>query len=261
MSFLQQVGVLILTYNEAPNIARTLDALAAFPEVVVLDSGSTDQTLEVAARYPNTRTATRPFDKHAAQWNFGLTGCMLTRDWILALDADYRVPGDLVDEIARLSPASTVGGYRISFRYCIHGHPLTGTLYPPVVALYRREGAHYVQSGHTQRVVVKGELQDLRARIDHDDRKPLSRWLTAQQSYARLEADYLLETPRGNLRRADRLRLMGWPSPMLTFFYTLFGKGCIFDGWAGWSYVLQRTIAETMLALELVDRRLRQNRT
>jgi glycosyltransferase involved in cell wall biosynthesis len=258
MNFLQQTGVLILTYNEDPNIARTLDALAAFPEVVVLDSGSSDDTLNILARYPNTRLATRAFDTHAAQWNFGLTGCGLTREWVLALDADYRVSSDLVDEIAQLSPSNAVGGYRVSFRYCIHGHPLSGTLYPPAVALYRRKSAHYIQRGHTQRAIVQGEIQGLRGRIDHDDRKPLSRWLQAQQHYARLEADYLLCTPRRELRRADRLRLMGWPSPLLTFLYTLIGKGCIFDGWAGWFYVLQRTLAETMLALEIVDRRLRE---
>jgi hypothetical protein len=154
-----------------------------------------------------------------------------------------------------------VGGYLVSFRYCIHGRPLSGTLYPPVVALYRREGARYVQHGHTQRAVVRGGIERLRGRIDHDDRKPLSRWLSAQQNYARLEADYLLAKPRRELRRTDRLRLMGWPSPMLTFLYTLIGKGCIFDGWAGWSYVLQRTLAETVLALEIVDRRLRGRST
>ena len=50
---------------------------------------------------------------------------------------------------------------------------------------------------------------------------------------------------------------MAWPSPILVFLYTLLAKGCILDGWPGWFYVLQRTLAETMIAIELVDRRLR----
>ena len=50
---------------------------------------------------------------------------------------------------------------------------------------------------------------------------------------------------------------MGWPAPILVFLYTLVWKRCILDGWAGWLYVLQRTLAEVMLALEIVDRRLR----
>jgi glycosyltransferase involved in cell wall biosynthesis len=258
MSFLDQVTVLILTYNEAPNIARTLDPLTAFPEVVVVDSGSTDGTLDILVRYPRTRVVTRAFDTHAAQWNYGLEACGLAREWVLALDADYRLPPALVDEIARLSPPSTLAGYRIAFRYCVFGQPLSGTLYPPVLALYRRKNVHYVQHGHTQRPVVRGEISELRGRIDHDDRKPLAHWLSAQQRYAKLEADYLLDTSSRELRRTDRIRLMGWPSPILMFFYTLIGKGCLFDGWAGWLYVLQRTLAETMIVLEIVDRRLRK---
>jgi hypothetical protein len=50
---------------------------------------------------------------------------------------------------------------------------------------------------------------------------------------------------------------MGWPAPVAVFFYTLLWKGCILDGWPGWLYVLQRTLAETMIALEVVDRRIR----
>ena len=49
---------------------------------------------------------------------------------------------------------------------------------------------------------------------------------------------------------------MAWPSPILVFLYTLLAKGCILDGWPGWFYVMQRTLAETMIAIELVDRRL-----
>ena len=126
-----------------------------------------------------------------------------------------------------------------------------------MIALYRRERAHYVQEGHTQRVVVDGTVAYLQGLIDHDDRKPLSRWFASQQKYAKLEADHLLSTPRASLRRADKIRLMAWPAPILVFLYTLIAKGCILDGWPGWLYVLQRTLAETMIAIELVDRRLR----
>ena len=61
-----------------------------------------------------------------------------------------------------------------------------------------------------------------------------------------------------DLLPVDRIRRMGWLSPFLVFFYTLIFKGCIFDGWAGWLYVLQRTNAEMMIALEIIDRRLRR---
>ena len=100
----------------------------------------------------------------------------------------------------------------------------------------------------------------MRGIVYHDDRKKLSRWLAAQQRYAADEADYLLDNAlrAGRpLARADRVRLMGWPAPFAALFYVIFVKGCILDGWPGWYYALQRLLAETLLALEILDRRCR----
>lgn len=258
MNFLDQIGVLILTYNEAPNIGRTLGVLRAFPEIVVLDSGSDDATPSIVNGFANARLIARPFDEHAKQWNYGLTQCGLTRPWVLALDADYFLPADFVDEISRLAPCDQISAYRANFRYCMNGRPLSGALYTPVVVLFRRDRARYVQKGHTQRLVVDGAIGALKKRIDHDDRKPLSRWLQSQQRYARLEAAYLLGMQRENMRLADRIRLTGWAAPLLVFLYSLIWRRCLLDGWRGWLYVLQRTLAETMIALEIVDQRLQR---
>src|SRR5262245_30075068 len=135
MSFLDQISVLILTNNEASNIRRTLEALSAFTDILVLDSGSTDETIEIVKRDSDARIVTRPFDSHAPQWNYGVSQCR--KPWVLALDADYVVPVALIDEIARLAPKPSVGGYRASFRFFVCGRPLRGALYPPVVVLYR----------------------------------------------------------------------------------------------------------------------------
>lgn len=259
MSLIDQVTVLILTFNEAPNIGRTIERLGAFSEIVILDSGSDDRTKEIVSGFPNVRLVTRAFDKHANQWNFGLDQCAVTRPWILALDADYVVSEALVAEITELSPGAQTSGYRTSFRYCLFGRPLYGNLYPAVITLFRREKGRYRQTGHTQRLVIEGAVEDLNAKIDHDDRKPLSRWFSAQQKYAALEAEHLLAVPNESLRRSDKLRLMAWSAPILVFFYTLFGKGCILSGWRGWFYVLQRTLVEIMIALEIIDRRLRRS--
>jgi glycosyltransferase involved in cell wall biosynthesis len=257
MSLLDRIIVLILTYNEEANIGRTLDGVAWAKRIVVVDSGSTDRTAEIVRAYPQAELVVRSFDTHEAQWNFGLAVCGNDSEWILALDADYRLDQACRDEIAVLTPDDDVVGYRARFRYCMMGRPLRGNLYPPVVALYRRSRAHYTQSGHTQRLVANGRIADLKSKIDHDDRKPLSRWLSAQQRYAELEADHLVSTPTSELRRVDRIRRMGWPAPFLVFFYTLIVKRCIFDGGRGWMYVLQRTAAEVMIALNVVDARLR----
>lgn len=257
MSLLERTSVLILTYNEAPNIARTLEALARFNSITVLDSGSTDETADIVAGFPNARFISRPFDDHASQWNFGLGVVGNEREWVLALDADYVLTPELIEEIDRLEPATDVTGFRIAFGYCVLGKALRGSLYPPSVCLFRRAKGVYRQEGHTQRVVLPGRIQDLAGRILHDDRKPLGRWLDSQRKYARLEADYLYDKKKQDLRKIDKIRLTGWLGPPLVFLYTLFYKGCIRDGWAGWLYVLQRLIAETMIALEVVDRKMR----
>jgi hypothetical protein len=97
---------------------------------------------------------------------------------------------------------------------------------------------------------------DLRAPIYHDDRKPMQRWIASQQKYAAEEARHLLLTPISQLSRSDRLRRMAWPMPGLVFLYTLLAKRCLLDGWPGWVYVLERTIAESMIALEISKQRL-----
>lgn len=257
MNFQRSVDVLILTFNEEANLARTLDALTSFPSVVVLDSGSTDATLEIAARYPNVRVCTRPFDNHAAQWNHGIHACGLTAGWVLALDADYVLTPALVQEIAHLEPTPLVAGYRAGFRYCIHGRQLTGSLYPPVTILYRREGAIYEQDGHTQRVRIGGQVNALAAPALHDDRKPMSAWLAAQDRYARLECRLLLSTPWSRLGWRDRLRRMVVITPWLVPLYCLtIGRGLL-DGHAGLFYAVQRGIAEAILSLRLLETHLR----
>ncbi|MEZ5855412.1 MAG: glycosyltransferase family 2 protein [Hyphomicrobiaceae bacterium] len=257
MTFLDQITVLVLTFNEEDNIQQTLAALTRFSQVVVLDSGSTDSTAAKVEKFPNARLCVRAFDQHARQWNYGLEDCQIETPWVLALDADYQLSEALVDEIANLRPTEEVVGFSASFRYCVFGRPLKGSLYPPVIVLYRKAHARYIQQGHTQRLKIAGPTGTLTAKILHDDRKPLARWLSSQQNYARLEAAHLLSTPRGELRTVDRIRLRAWLAPFVVFFYTLIIKRCIFDGWPGWYYALQRMVAETFIALAILDRRLR----
>lgn len=253
MSFLDHVEILLLTWNEEANLARTLGALRDFPRVVVLDSGSTDTTLEIAARHANVRVCSRPFDNHAAQWNHGLAECGITAPWVLALDADYVLPPDIVREVANLQPPDSVTGYWARFRYCIDGKPLSGSLYPPVMVLFRRSGARYVQNGHTQRLVTQGQARTLDGRVLHDDRKPLAAWLAAQDRYARLECRLLRSTSWGELGWRDRLRRAAFITPWLVPLYCLtVGRGLL-DGRRGLYYAMQRGIAEAILSARLLQ--------
>lgn len=255
MTLVDEVTALVLTCNEEDNIGRTLASVRWVPRILVIDSGSSDRTLAIVGRFPQAEVVARAFDSFAAQCNFGLS--RVASPWVLSLDADYVVSESLAREIRSLAPAEGVGGFRASFIYRVYGRDLRSSLYPPRTVLYRKDMANYRDAGHGHRVEVVGPVVPLRGPIYHDDRKPLSRWLGSQQRYAKLEADYLLAAKRADLGRADRIRLMGWPAPFLAFFYTLIVKRCALDGWAGWLYVLQRTVAEAMIALEIADRRIR----
>jgi glycosyltransferase involved in cell wall biosynthesis len=251
---LNDITPLILTYNESPNIGRTLAALAWARDIVIVDSQSSDDTRAIAARHPSVRIFERAFTTHEEQWNFGLEQTGITTPWVLALDADFLLTDDVVGEISRLAPAPDVTGYRASFTYCIDGQPLRSAVYPPVTVLYRRGAARYRQDGHTQRVHVTGTVLPLTSPIRHDDRKGLSHWIASQVRYMRLEADKLTAASSHSLGLADRVRKLIVVAPPAVFLYCLFGRGGVLDGWRGLFYALQRATAELILSLSLVER-------
>jgi len=252
---LHEITPMILTLNEEANIGRTLAKLTWAERILVIDSGSTDRTLEIIRQHPRAVVVRREFDGAAAQCNFGLT--QIDSEWVLSLDADYVLSDELISEIENLRPTDNICGFWARFVYQIFGHALQASVYPPRAVLYRRSAARYVDEGHTQRVRIDGELLHLNHPIYHDDRKPISRWFSSQARYASLEANHLLSRDTGKLDSADRLRLLILPAPILMFFYVLLVKRCLLDGWSGWYYTFQRVCAETMLSIELLDRRLR----
>jgi hypothetical protein len=143
------------------------------------------------------------------------------------------------------------------FRYCVLGRPLRATLYPPRAVLFRKDRSRYIQDGHTQQLKTEGRTAMLDGLIDHDDAKPLSHWFWSQDRYATLEAAKLREVPDASLSFQDRVRQKIIFAPVLVFFYVLLGKGLILDGWPGWYYVFQRTLAEIMLSLRLLEEKLK----
>ena len=251
-----KITPLILTFDEAPNIERTLARLGWAKDIVVVDSASTDGTREILARFPSVRVFEHKFTTHADKWNFGLKQTGIRSAWVLALDADYVLSDDLVEELGRLDPDTSVAGFQARFKYCVHGTPLRGGAYPPVTVLYRLSNSCYVQDGHTQRLLTVGKIGRLKSPIFHDDRKPLARWFDSQVRNMRLEADKLLSVAFWDLGLADRLRRMIVVAPLAMLFFCLVVRGNILDGWPGIFYALQRTTAEAMLSLFLLQRKL-----
>jgi glycosyltransferase involved in cell wall biosynthesis len=118
------VTPVVLTFNEEANIDRLLGDLTWASTVVVVDSGSTDRTREIAGHYGNVRWVARPFDTHAAQWRHGIDAA--PTEYVLALDADYRVPPEFVRELDEVFLRGRYDGGIAGFDYHIHGRPLWG---------------------------------------------------------------------------------------------------------------------------------------
>jgi glycosyltransferase involved in cell wall biosynthesis len=248
---LSAITPLILTFNEEANIGRVLSRLTWAKQILVVDSGSQDRTVEIASSWPQVRVIERQFDNFAAQLNFGLD--QLTTPWVLCLDADYVLSKELVTELEQNDALLNCDGYYANFRYCVNGRPLRGSLYPDRVVLFAHDKARYRSDGHAQQLELVGTTGHLKAPIYHDDRKPLSAWLAAQERYAALEVEKLSDNSGHRLKFVDRLRQAGWVAPLIMPFYCLFAKGLILDGKAGVFYTLQRTYAELLLSLKLLE--------
>ena len=100
--------VLILTYNERENIGRTLEALRWADRVLIVDSYSTDDTLQIAGGFPNVQVVQRPFESFASQCNFGLE--QIGTEWVLSIDADYVLTSELIGEIRGLTDDAATAG-------------------------------------------------------------------------------------------------------------------------------------------------------
>lgn len=251
---LDEITPLILTWNEAANIERTLDGLRWAKRVVVLDSGSSDDTRAIATRFPNVDWHHRDFDSHSAQCNYALSELLADAPWVLSMDADYRVSPALVEELAGLPVDEEVVGARAGFIYCVNGVPLRGGLYPPRVVLYRPGSARYGQDGHAHKLRIQGKLLQLRNRLLHDDRKPVQYFLRNQRRYAALEARWLWSQRWFDLGWSGRARRLLVIAPWLVPLIVLVVRGGLLDGRAGLRYALERGWAESLLAWELGKR-------
>lgn len=248
---LEQITPLILTYNESPNINRTLAKLTWAKRIVIIDSFSDDGTLEIISQYLQVEIFQRKFDTHAMQWNFGLE--KIKTEWVLSLDADYTLSDQLILELEKLQPPLQVDGYFVGFKYCVFGKPLRGTILPPRQLLFRHANASYTDDGHTQLLKVKNQSRHLSSFIYHDDHKSLSRWLWAQHRYHEIEANKLINSQWNELSIADKVRTLKIISPFAVLIYCLIIKGGILDGLYGWYYAFQRVLAEIDISLRLIE--------
>lgn len=246
---------MVLTWNEGPNLARCLRALDWAERVLVLDSGSTDDTEAVARSFGNVRWAVRPFDSFGGQWRHAVTLTRDDADYLLALDADMTVPPAFVDELREVVALGAPGGL-VSFEYRLLGSALRGSVYPPQIRVFRPADVRIEQVGHNQEFSVAGRVHRFRTPWIHDDRKPLERWASNQVSYSALEERRLFEGARPRLR--DRLRRLG-VMPAVIGPYAWLRAGGPLAGAAAVRYALERTVYEALLAIRVMNRKLERD--
>lgn len=244
---LEDVCVVVLTFNEEENIGRTLSRLDWAKKVIIVDSGSEDSTLDIAKQHQNVQIEYREFDTHAGKWNHALTLVPPEFEWVLALDADFYLKDEFIDAMAGGSLSAEYDGFSVEFGFKLDGRPIRCSVYTRRVVLHRRSGTRYFQDGHACRLDRTGlKIQELGELIIHDDRKPFLRWFQNQPQYAIRESDP--DTVRkSRLRRG--LRAFPIAASIAMFAYIYFFKLGILDGKAGLDYASRMAYAEFSIGL------------
>ncbi len=240
---LSEITPVVLTFNEAVNIGRALDSLVWAREVLLVDSGSTDETRQIAERYPNVRCVTRRFDDYKGQWTFGLRESGLKTPFALALDADMTASPELIDELRSLDPSSLAGGI-VPFAYAFYGTELLGSLLAPQLRLLRVEKVRIENSGHGHAFFADGPVKHLKGKLIHDDRKPVEAWVSSQLRYSKIELGRLRDK-----RLLSVLRRRMPLTPLLVCAYAYMRAGGPLRGAAARRYAWERGIFECLLRL------------
>lgn len=268
------ISVLILTKNEERNLPSCLQSVAWCDDIVVLDSGSTDRTAELAAA-AGARVAVRAFTNFAEQRNWGQTAVEFRHPWVFHLDADEHFTPELRAEceaIARGGPgddADAPQGYLVAPRMFFRGRWIPHcTDYPAYQARFvRARDFRFVQVGHGQREAPEMRVAKLRANYTHDlSACSEDEWRAKHRRYAREEAAEirahpvslgeiarrLRRGPRLERRRALKRLWFRLPfRPALRFLYQYLWRGGCLDGAAGLAYCRLLRQYEAMIAREL----------
>jgi len=201
------VSVVILTFNSAATIGATLESVAGLSDDVhVVDSGSTDATLEIA-RAAGAQIAAHPFESYGAQRNWAIATLALKHAWQLHLDSDERVSPELAAELARLfagdGPPAAIAGYYLPRLVHFHRQPIRhGGMWPIFhMRLFRGGRGRCEERKYDQHFYVDGPTARLAAPMIDDIRLPLGEWTARHNRWADAEVDEIMNpTPRGVVR-------------------------------------------------------------
>jgi glycosyltransferase involved in cell wall biosynthesis len=232
------LSVAIITLNEEENLARTLESVRFADEVIIVDSGSTDRTLDIARRFGAT-ISERPWPGFAAQKNFAISQCSGT--WILSLDADEELSRELQVQIQSVLPTNPpIDAYFLRRRNLFLGRWIKrGGFYPdPKLRLFRRTAANF---SHTpmfedrpvhETITFDGAADTLDYDIIHHAYPTISHYIEHMDRYSNIGAARLA-AKGGAANSRIGFFLGAFLVPQLNFLWTYFILLGLLDGREG----------------------------
>ena len=197
-----KVSVIITTLNEAENLPRCLAALTDFDEVIIVDSGSTDETRHIAAQYDAIFYDYQWNGAYPKKRQWCLDNITTKHDYIFFVDADEEVTTDLVDEIKKLDFQKS--GYFVKGRYCWDNKTLQYGLQNNKLVLFHRQKFEFPViddlhdfsmgeiEGHYQPILKaggrQGQIDQLSQPLNHFAHDNRDKWCSRHQRYAAWEA-------------------------------------------------------------------------
>jgi len=265
-----KLSVIILTYNEEINIQGCLESVSFSNDILIVDSGSTDRTREIASGYPNVRIVTRVFDDYAAQRYFALSQ-PLKHDWAYMIDADERIPAALRDEIETVltKTGNSVSMYRVLRKDFFMGRWLRRSSgYPTWAARLFKVSTVVFYRDINEECTTTGKVGYLKEHFHHHPfNKGLAYWIERHNKYSSMEANrllvetetripwkYLIEKDTALRRKALKQIAYRLPCrPFLAFVYLYLVKFGFLDGVPGFHYSRMRAMYEYMIELKMKE--------
>jgi glycosyltransferase involved in cell wall biosynthesis len=266
-------SIYILTHNEEIDISPCIQSALLSDDVIVVDSYSTDRTVEIASSYP-VRVVQHPFESHGKQRTWMLESIPTQYEWVYILEADERMTLDLFKECLQAIQQQAISGYYVAERVIFMGKWIRySTQYPRYqMRLFQRSKVRFADYGHTEREVCTGPTRFLRQTYPHYTcSKGLSRWIEKHNRYSTDEATetvrqleegsvnwraLLLGKSEVEKRRALKDLSLRLPCrPLLRWIYMYFILGGILDGRAGFAWCTLQAFYEYLILLKIEEMR------
>jgi glycosyltransferase involved in cell wall biosynthesis len=274
-----QCSVLILTLNEEINLPRCLESLTWCDDIIVLDSFSTDRTVEIA-KAAGCRVIQRKFDNWSAHQNWAVSNIGFKYPWVYYTDADEVLPPDLVGAIETIasSPDRKAVAYGIRRKEMLWGRWLRhSSMYPIwILRLFRPDRIRWERLVNPVAIVDGPVIHLRRDMIHYSFSKGLHHWVEKHNKYAQFEAQEALRISKSGvedfwgvfsvgdpLRRRKALKAMSYRMPLrplLRFIYMYFLKLGILDGRPGLTYCRLIAMYEFFIDLNVKELRRREKK-